>query len=81
MNMYEAKELTTSVEKETTIKEIEKIAHEHHTSWARGYISRRTGGVLMKYEGKFGKGFVLHEPSWRSTFYHHVTYYIFKEVV
>lgn len=48
----------------------------HHTSWARGYVSRRGGAWIEEYSGRFGNGYKLHHPSWQSTTYHHVTYYI-----
>lgn len=48
----------------------------HHTSWARGYISRKTNGYIIPYKGKFGIGYAWHRPSWHSTTYHLVSYYI-----
>ena len=50
----------------------------HHTSWHRGYISRRSEGYVETYEGRFGRGYTWHQPSWKSTQYHRVTYYILK---
>ena len=48
-----------------------------HTSWARGYVSRKKPeGHLIEYEGRFGTGYCWHTPSWRSTNYHRVAYYI-----
>ena len=57
---------------------------EHHTSWARGYISRKpnsdgTYGYREPYNGKFGKGYIEHKPSLTSTQYHLITYYIETE--
>lgn len=58
-----------------------KQYREHHTSWARGYVSRKpnsdgTYGYSEPYNGKFGKGYIEHTPSWSTTQYHTITYYI-----
>lgn len=47
-----------------------------HTTTRRGYESRKTGGHVEEYEGKFGKGFVHVEPRWDTTQYVYVTYYL-----
>lgn len=51
---------------------------ELHTSWMRGYISRKGGGMVENYQGRFGKGFAVYTPSWKSTQYHYVTYYLYN---
>lgn len=48
----------------------------HHTSWARGYVSRKTDGYIEPYKGRFGIGVKYHVPSWSSTVYHLVSYYL-----
>ena len=56
--------------------EDKKIRYSHK-SWTRGYMSRTCPqGVVESYRGRFGEGFVHYEPSWKSTTYHYVTYYI-----
>lgn len=63
-----------------TVKWIEEHCVEHHTSWCRGYITRtHPEGYIETYEGRFGRGYKWFKPSWQSTQYHHVTYYILKE--
>lgn len=47
-----------------------------HHAWARGYISRKSDGYLEEYSGRYGEGYILHEPSWGSTIYHEITYFI-----
>ncbi len=47
-----------------------------HTSLARGYVSRKSEGYVYEYAGKFGKGFVLATPNFRSTRFYYVTYFI-----
>ena len=47
-----------------------------HTAWARGYTSRKSDGWVEEYDGAFGKGYKVHRPSWKSTYYHEVDYYI-----
>lgn len=50
----------------------------HHRAWRRGYVSRKSNALttVERYEGKFGRGYIVHTPSWSSTLYHHVEYYI-----
>jgi len=47
-------------------------------SYARGYISRKSDGIVEEYTGRYGKGYKLHIPCYISTRYHFVYYYIFK---
>ena len=49
---------------------------EHHTALARGYISRKSAGVVGKYSGKFGDGYTISYPRHDTTQYHTVVYYI-----
>lgn len=48
---------------------------EHHTSAARGYVSRKGNGYTEAYRGNFGIGVVRHSPRWDTTSYHYKTYY------
>ena len=48
---------------------------EHHTSSARGYVSRKGNGYVEAYRGRFGLGVVRHSPRMDSTSYHYKTYY------
>lgn len=50
----------------------------HHTASRRGYISRKSDGVVEEYTGKFGAGYVLLTPRWDTTTYCYVTYYIYR---
>jgi len=52
------------------------ILTESHTSWRRGYVSRRSEGIVKPYNGKFGQGWTVETPSWETTQYHHVTYFL-----
>ena len=48
-----------------------------HTSWHRGYVSRRRPeGKLVPYKGRFGKGVAKLTPSRNSTYYCYITYYV-----
>lgn len=58
---------------------VKKCAHLHHEAWAKGYISRRSEGYVERYSGKFGKGFTIHRPSWQTTNYHNIEYWIFNK--
>lgn len=43
----------TTVEK---IRELQNWGYVfHHTAYASGYVSRKTHGYLVKYEGRFGR--------------------------
>ena len=54
----------------------------HHGAWCRGYISRKTARdenyPVYSYSGRFGNGFVVYKPSFKSTIYHIVEYYIYN---
>jgi hypothetical protein len=52
--------------------------HQHHAAWAKGYFCRREF-EKSPYQGKFGEGFILDVPSWETTRYHRVMYFIKKE--
>ena len=48
-----------------------------HTSLARGYMFRKEkDGRIEPYKGKFGEGFKLHEPYYKSNNYHQVSYFV-----
>lgn len=49
---------------------------EHHTALFRGYVSRTRGGHVLPYSGKFGKGYMVMSPNWKSSRYSYVTYFI-----
>ena len=53
-----------------------------HDAWRRGYISRKTAHnesyPVWSYQGRFGSGFVVYKPSFKSTSYHIVEYYIYN---
>ena len=66
----------TRTELETMVAE-GKI-REHHTSYFRGYVSRKSDGYVKPYHGHFGEGYALLSPNWNSTTYSYITYYIFN---
>ena len=49
---------------------------EHHTASKRGYISRKSDGVVDNYTGKFGEGYTISTPRFDTTQYVDVTYYV-----
>lgn len=53
----------------------DEVLKEHHTSSARGYVSRKGNGFQEAYRGRFGIGIVRHSPRHDSTSYHYKTYY------
>lgn len=48
----------------------------HHTAWARGYVSRKTDSIVLPYKGRYGEGYKVLQPSFTSTQYCYVTYYV-----
>jgi hypothetical protein len=67
-----------------TIDEInEKLKKEgaiyYHDAWHRGYVSRKGDGYLEQYDGRYGKGYIWHHPTYKSTFYHPVSYHIIQK--
>lgn len=71
--LAERKELNMDME------EIRKTCNELHTSLARGYQSTKSNKI-EEYSGRFGKGYKVHSHYSKSSKYHLVTYYIYKEV-
>lgn len=54
-----------------------------HTSYTRGYMSRKCETIIEKaieagqikpYEGRFGKGYTVETPAFNTTRYHWITY-------
>jgi len=46
------------------------------TSWYKGYVSRKGDGVALQYQGRYGKGFAVLTPSFKSTQYCYITYFV-----
>lgn len=56
----------------------------HHTSYARGYVSRKADYYNLPvhpYKGCFGTGYTVDLPSYISTRYCRRQYYVLKEGV
>lgn len=53
----------------------DEVLKEHHTSSARGYVSRKSNGHQEAYKGRFGIGIVRYSPRWDTTSYCYKTYY------
>lgn len=68
------------------IDELKKLVEqgsikELHTSYRRGYVSRKSKGIVSPYKGRFGHGFVLDGPCYYSTQYHFRTYFVYTKWV
>lgn len=61
-----------------TLTELEKNYTEHHTSYARGYVSVKASPIIESYKGKFGEGYRVLKHNPNSTQYMIVTYFIRK---
>ena len=60
-------------------------ARFHHSAICRGYVKVNDDGCQEEYNGKFGRGYVVHHANLRcrcydrrSTMYHVVDYYIYR---
>ena len=53
-----------------------------HDAFIAGYISITSAHIetypVYSYRGRFGIGFVVHKPSFKSTKYHVIEYYIYN---
>lgn len=54
--------------------------YHHHSAYHRGYVSRRSDGIVTEYNGRFGKGYIVDCPNWKSTQYCIREYWIEREV-
>ncbi len=62
---------------ESLVKDIEAKGYKlHHTAWTMGYVSRKSDVVSKSYNGRFGNGYTIERPSWDSTRYHLVDYFV-----
>lgn len=75
------REYTVKTEQDLIDLAAQGAIYAHHTSYARGYVSRKKGAErrIDKYEGKFGKGYTIYTPAYNTTNYCLKTYYIFTE--
>lgn len=59
-----------------TAQDIVNTLTLHHSAWKRGYISRKERFVIKPYNGRFGTGYTVEQPSVISTQYHTVMYFV-----
>ena len=60
-----------------TITQITTTHRLAKRSWMRGYVSRRSAyGEIIPYTGIYGSGYKVTRPSWESTRYCIVEYWI-----
>ena len=61
-----------------TISELRKDPRYryHHTASRRGYVSRRSAGVVLPYDGRYGTGYIALLPRWDSSDYVWCEYYL-----
>ena len=48
----------------------------HHDAYSRGYISRKIDGTAENRNCKFGECVIVHRPSFNSTTYHIIEYWV-----
>ena len=68
---------------ENTITINGKVYRIAHTSYTRGYMSRKcetvidkaiAAGQITPYRGRYGKGYTVETPAFNTTKYHYITY-------
>ena len=52
-----------------TLETLEKNYKFHHHALARGYVSRKHDPQILPYNGRFGKGYKIIAPNYKSTRY------------
>lgn len=66
-----------------TVKDLDRHIYKfHHESLVAGYVSRKTpidDLPIYEYHGRYGNGFIIYLPNYKSTRYCRARYYI-KEV-
>lgn len=62
--------------KEVNFDEVIGEATFHHQALAGGYVSRRVECIIEDYHGRFGDGYIVSYPNYKSTRYKIVQYYI-----
>jgi len=51
--------------------------HLHHVATTRGYVSRTSDSRRVEtYKGRFGEGYIVYAPNWRSNNYSYIAYYV-----
>ena len=51
--------------------------HLHHVATTRCYVSRISDSRRVEtYKGRFGEGYIVYTPNWRSTNYSYIAYYV-----
>ena len=68
-------------EKEVNFDDVIGTATYHHSALARGYVSRKLECIIEDYTGKFGTGYKVSYPNYRSPRYKVIQYYIFENEV
>ena len=73
-----ARATVSEMNRNQMIERLKKDGYKaHHTSKKRGYISRKENGYdIYPYAGRFGKGYAMETPTWKSTRYCDITYWI-----
>lgn len=67
--------------KQVNFDKVIGTAKFHHSAMAKGYVSRKLECIIEDYSGKYGKGFKVLYPNYRSTRYVIIQYYIQEEPV
>ena len=68
------------VDKTMTVEEVRanKDLQYSHTASRKGYESRLGNGHVEKYNGRYGKGYIIVTPRWDTKNYVNVEYYLEK---
>ncbi len=62
----------------TTVEEVKRTCKYHHSALTRGYMSRKSAAEIHPYAGRYGQGYTVETPNYKTNNYHNIEYYIYK---
>lgn len=63
-----------------TVTDGQDTYHLHHNAKRRGYLSRKEPiGGIQEYHGRHGDGYIVSFPSYESTSYYIISYFLKRE--
>ena len=67
------------MELDLTMEQVKQLCYFHHEATRPGYLSRKIEYLVKPYEGRFGVGYTVLKPMYKTTRYCKCEYWIFKE--
>ena len=66
---------SVTLEQVESLREAGKLQISHQAA-CQGYVSRKSLGRVLRYQGRYGVGYVIDTPRRDTTRYIHRTYYV-----